>query len=104
MIGPSNSVALQARQPKKFDFQKVRHATPALSVRALSGPPCEKTPDIGHSRSFELGNLDYKQPIHAHGNQLVADPASTNGTDDLGRAKQIPLGKLKLPRSPHRVP
>ena len=44
MIGPSNSVALQTRQPRKFDFQKLRHVTPAQSVRALVGPPAKKQP------------------------------------------------------------
>ena len=44
MIGPSNLVALQTRQPRQFDFQKLRHTTPAQRVRALVGPLTKKQP------------------------------------------------------------
>ena len=42
MIGPSNSVVVQTRQPRKFDFQKLRHTASALRVRALDGHAVEK--------------------------------------------------------------
>ena len=103
MIGPSNSVAIQTRQPRKFDFQKLRHTTPAQRY-ARSSVPLRKNTRNRSLTLFELANLACKRPTHALGSQLVADPASTNGTDDAGRGKQIPKKKLKLPRSPHRVP
>ena len=44
MIGASNSVAIQVRQPRQFNFQKLCHVTPAQSVRALISPPAKKHP------------------------------------------------------------
>ena len=105
MIGPSNSVALQTRQPRKFDFQKLRHVTPAQKRTRTRRSPCEKTAQIGHSRSTELGNLSLqKTDPRSRRVNLLPIQHQQMAPMTAGRGKQIPKGKLKLPRSPHRVP
>ena len=49
MIGPSNLVVVQTRQPRKLNFQKLRHTTPAQRVRALFDPPAKNSQSITHA-------------------------------------------------------
>ena len=56
MIGLSNSVVVQTRQPKQFDFQKLRHPTLAHKVRAIVGPLAKKQPKSVTHALLSWGN------------------------------------------------
>ena len=67
MIGPANSVVVQTRQPRKFDFQKLRYTTPAQRVRALDGPPAKKQPkSVTHALlSWGISNTNNRSTLTA---------------------------------------